>query len=165
MDPKVSEILKLQMELAEIYKYKEHLSLAGARDSLYSNNGLILSNGYDRIVIGDYGAFIEISALDIVLDHITVQQGQEFRISDPQFKDRVKYHWLTAKDNSHCKIYFQQRTVDYADYKPGFYYISPYEVKTERELSLNDKVIGASVIADNALPNPMFRSISAHHEK
>lgn len=161
------DVLSLQNRLAEQYKYKPlpaflsqecrkiykdclppGVSLGGSRDVLYSCAGSAIANGYDRIVIGDYGAFIEISPDDIVFENIKVKKGQEFRINDPQFSDRVKYHWLTANDNSDCKIYFQQRSVDYADYKPGFYYVSPYEVTLERELSLDKKIANAKFNLD-----------------
>ena len=32
------------------------------------------------------------------------------------------------KDNSCIKIYYQKKSVDYADYKPGMLYISVHEV-------------------------------------
>lgn len=158
-----TEIITLQEELAKEYKYQAlpgilsmlyrdeykesvpvSLNLDGASVPLFSCCGMKIARSYERIVIGDYGAFVEISADNIISDNIEVKKGQEFRIFDPQYKDNVKYHWLTAKDNSNCKIYFQQKTVDYADYKPGFYYISPYEVKTEKDLTLDDRIQGSS---------------------
>lgn len=36
--------------------------------------------------------------------------------------------WLTAKDGSGVKIYFQKNTVSYADYRTGKLYVSPHEV-------------------------------------
>lgn len=52
---------------------------------------------------------------------------RSFGSTTPQFSERVKYHWLTTKDDSGIKIYFPKRRVDYADYLPGKYYFSPYE--------------------------------------
>ena len=96
--------------------------------NLSTLDGTVIATGYERIVIGDYGAFIEISPQNIVKSVLCCKQGQEYRYKDPNFVDRVKYLWLTAKDKSDCKIYFQKKTVDYADYVPGMYYISPFEV-------------------------------------
>lgn len=95
---------------------------------LYSLSGTLLCCGYNRIVIGDYGAFIEIAPSQIVLDNIKYKGGQEYRYADERYAGHVKYQWLTAKDWSNCKIYYQMLPVGYADYKPGMYYISPYEV-------------------------------------
>jgi hypothetical protein len=35
--------------------------------------------------------------------------------------------WRT-KDQSNVKVYEQSKTVDYADYKVGLYYISPFDL-------------------------------------
>lgn len=55
-------------------------------------------------------------------------KGQEYRFTE-KYKNNVKYMWLTTKDSSACKLYDQQRTVTYADYKAGYFYVSPFEVK------------------------------------
>jgi len=99
----------------------------GERKTVYTHNGFALAIAYCRIVIGDYGAFLEIADSDIIKSAIKIKQGQEYRISDERFKDRVKYIWYTDKNNDGVKIYHQLRFVDYADYKPGMWYISPYE--------------------------------------
>ena len=107
----------------------EWCSIVGDQNKeLRSLNGTLLAVGYNRIVIGDYGAFIEIDPDHIVKENLRVKEGQEYRSTDPRFADRVKYFWLTATDKSNCKVYLQQKRVSYADYLPGMYYISPYEV-------------------------------------
>ena len=98
---------------------------------LFTLDGSLVCKGYERIVIGDYGAFIEISPEQICKDSLCCKRGQEYRFSDVRFADNVKYLWLTAKDKSDCKIYLQKKKVSYADYKPGLYYISPYELCVE----------------------------------
>lgn len=95
---------------------------------LYSLNGTLLATGYQRIVIGDYGAFVEISCDQIQHSNIRCKPGEEYRLNDSRFSKNVKYHWLTVPDGSNCKVYYQQKTVSYADYIPGMYYVSPYEV-------------------------------------
>mgnify|MGYP005664102487 CR=1 FL=1 len=92
--------------------------------------GTVIACGYKRIVIGDYGAYLEIEKDNCFKDKICCQLGQEYRYKDPQYKDKVKYYWYTCKDGSGIKIYFQQRTVEYADYRPGYIYISPHEILT-----------------------------------
>lgn len=95
---------------------------------LYTLDGTLLCKGYVRIVIGDYGAFVEISPEQIYKETLRCKPGQEFRYLDERFSENVKYLWLTATDRSNCKIYLQKKVVSYADYIPGMYYISPYEV-------------------------------------
>jgi len=84
----------------------------------------MIAKSFERIVIGDYGAFMEIAPEDIARRVLRIQEGQEFRLNG-DFKG--KYIWLTS--NGKNKIYEQLRTVSYADYKVGYFYISPYEIK------------------------------------
>lgn len=80
--------------------------------NLESKSGTIIAKGYNRIVIGDYGASIEITKEQIYKNALCVKKGEEYRYK------------------SDCKIYFQQKRVSYADYKVGMFYISPYELNT-----------------------------------
>ena len=126
---------KLPIEVAEIARveYTESLPIqlnvnGDLNFKIYSKQGTLISNGYNRIVIGDYGAFIEFNKEQIVRANICIQKGQEYRIYDEKYKNNIKYYWLTAKDNSEIKIYLQQKTVSYADYIPNAFYVSPFEV-------------------------------------
>ena len=101
---------------------------------LLSRCETMISCSFDRIVIGHYGAFIEIDNDDIYRNNIKCEDGQEWRIRSQKYKDKVKYHWFTTKDNSHCKIYRQRKEVSYADYKEDKWYISPFEVLSKEEL-------------------------------
>ena len=138
--------LKIEAALSKKYKYKnlpgdlsgkyrdffcenipEFLSKSGSKDTLYTLSGSPICDGYDRIVVGDYGAFIEFSR-SVFSDSFIVQPGQEYRIDDERYSKNVKYIWLTINDGSDIKIYFQKKGVTYADYKPGKYYVSVHEV-------------------------------------
>ena len=67
---------------------------------------------------------MEIGPDQIVEDNLSIMPGQEFRLKDDFYG---KYIWMTS--DRYNKIYKQIRGVSYADYKPGCYYISPYEAK------------------------------------
>jgi len=148
-------MLQFQEELALKYKYKklpEHLSyevqdkyfealktspikefFVGIKPEdykipLYTLSGTLIAYDYNEVIIGDYGAFIELDESEIVLDNIKVKEGQEYRYEE-KYKT-CKYYWLTAKDDSNIKIYHQKGKVSYADYVVGKYYISPYEIST-----------------------------------
>lgn len=94
-----------------------------------TRNGTEFASGFKRVVIGDYGAFLEITGEQVNRDVIRVQPGQEYRLREPRYAEHIKYIWMTVPDGSDIKIYWQQRTVEYADYKPGMYYISPFEIR------------------------------------
>jgi len=115
-------------------KYADNLpawcDVNGSEKPLYSiNNGILIANGYDRIVIGDYGAFIEIDPGRMKMDHIIIKPGEEYRILDAHYADHVKYHWYTCRRDQEVKLYYQIKAVTYADYLPGMWYVSPYHVK------------------------------------
>ena len=121
-----------KIDLDKTYCYET----MGENIPIYSRNGTLIAKKYDRVVIGNYGAFIEIDEQDVLLDNLKIKEGQEYRIQDPKYSEHVKYHWYTTKDLSDCKLYFQQKEVTYADYKPGKWYISPYEILNQREIEL-----------------------------
>lgn len=102
--------------------------------TLLSRCETMIACSFDRIVIGHYGAFIEIDEKDMYMNKIKCEEGQEWRIRSLKYRDKVKYRWFTAKDDSHCKIYYQQKEVSYADYKKDKLYISPFEVLNRDEL-------------------------------
>lgn len=109
---------------------KPGFEIKGKNIPLYTHCGTKICSKYDRIVIGHYGAFIEIDLKDIIQENIKVKPGQEYRMNDPNYQYGIKYFWMTATDNSNCKIYNQVGLVKYADYKCGKWYISPFEVMT-----------------------------------
>lgn len=102
--------------------------------ALYTSYGTLICSSYDTIVIGDYGAYIEFSSEQANKGSFMVASGQEYRLEE-RYKN-CKYIWLTTKDDSGVKIYYQKHPVSYADYKVGKYYISVREVYTEDILKL-----------------------------
>lgn len=140
-----NEIFALQEQLAADHNYKslpsekseyyrkiwnenipEGLDINGSDIDIYTNTGVLICSGYHRIVIGDYGAFIEFLPEQANRDDYIIKEGQEYRVNNPRYMYNVKYNWLTIKDTA-LKIYEQKKTVTYADYKAGRYYISPHE--------------------------------------
>jgi len=95
--------------------------------ALYSLDGTQICTGFTRVVIGDYGAFIEFSESQACKQNMKCEKGQEYRKDNPKYRNRVKYFWYTTKDESHCKLYIQQKGVTYADYTAHMGYVSPYD--------------------------------------
>ena len=148
--------LKIEKLLAEKYhyaplpdglseKYREffrenipsYLQIDGCCTPLYTACGTTVCDSYNRIVVGDYGAFVEFDSEPSGAKFI-IQPGQEYRVNDKKYSKNVKYIWMTIGDGSGIKIYKQKKTVTYADYLPKKYYISVHECFTnskEREVS------------------------------
>lgn len=95
--------------------------------------------GYERIVYGDHGPYVEFTKQQIVIPLLKVYP-------DPQALD-IYYVWMYPLGHQSVKVYYQLKTVadkpnapqradgkphafnraeGYADYKIGFYYVSPY---------------------------------------
>lgn len=100
------------------------LLISGGHIPLFTSKGTIITEGYKRIVIGHYGAFIEFDYNNAYSGYYVVQPGQEYRINDPKYSKNVKYIWYTINDGSNIKIYYQKKKVNYADYLPKNYYVS-----------------------------------------
>ena len=106
------------------------LCLNGDNRPLYTEKETKICNGYRRIVVGDYGAFVEFDDENTAgCWPFIIKPGQEYRIDNPKYSKNIKYIWRTVDDGSGIKIYEQKRTVSYADYIPGMYYVSVHEVR------------------------------------
>lgn len=91
---------------------------------LFTKDKTPVSNGYNRIVIGNRGPYVEFTEDQLILKSFHIPKDQLYRLSDK----RVYYTELRSIDESNVKLYFQLQTVAYADYKIGFFYISPYDL-------------------------------------
>lgn len=77
-------------------------------------------------------------------------QREKYRTEHP-WKDRVLYLEWRTNDKSRVKVYEQTRTVDYADYRIGLLYISPFDLLANRKpvISKSDrKNNGANDVVD-----------------
>lgn len=84
---------------------------------------ILIANDYERVVVGDYGAYLEIAPEHFV-GHLTLPDNQRWRLDTRFIREKnlsVKYEWYECIG---AKVYKQLGTVRYADYRPGFYYIS-----------------------------------------
>jgi hypothetical protein len=103
--------------------------------SLYFLDGTQFSNGYERIVHGGRGAYVELTKEQIV---VSLKSHFNTKVPDEIIPEPFYYHWLEPFGRKE-KIYWQIRTVKYADYKTGYYYISPNLLMPFEEI--NPKII------------------------
>ena len=96
---------------------------------LFTASGLLLTCGYARVEFGGRGPYLE----------LTEAQVQKVNLHGvPLVKDRHGYFYkhtyydeLRSNCDSCVKVYYQRRTVEYADYRIGFYYVSPFALRDE----------------------------------
>ena len=86
-----------------------------------SPSGLLLAIGYERVVVGDRGAYIEFTPEQIMKDNIFIPEEAKFRLTHP---DCYYIEWQ-SKCPSKVFIYDQRKKVAYADYIPYMFYIHP----------------------------------------
>jgi len=79
---------------------------------------------YVRIVHGGRGSYIELTREQLNCTDINIPENQMWRLS-PKWASKVFYIW---HDIAGVKIYEQLKTVHYADYVVGMYYIDPKQV-------------------------------------
>lgn len=91
---------------------------------VFTKSGLQIAHDYERIVHGKRGDYIEISNEQMIGLNIYVPKDQEWRL----YNEKVYYVEFRTGDVSNVKIYHQMRTVKYADYKEGFFYLDPEDV-------------------------------------
>jgi hypothetical protein len=103
----------------EFYAEQIPIPLDGGDLYFHNENGTLISKGYSRIVLGDYGPFIEVSEDQIILENI------KNKWPGKQKKSGMKYIWMETRDKEKTKIYHQLNKVPYADYQPNKYYIDP----------------------------------------
>ena len=93
----------------------------------YTKLGLLLAKGYNRIVIGGRGPYIEFESSHIIMDNIFVPDHAKHKLEN----SLTYYHEYRSLDKSCVKLYFQKMEVSYADYIIGKWYIDPMCLKTD----------------------------------
>jgi len=89
--------------------------------NLYFKDGTQFSIGYNRVVHGGRGDYVELEKDQIIINlHSKFGHKLPDQISDEDFF----YYWLIPEGREE-KVYWQCKQVDYADYRIGLYYIDP----------------------------------------
>lgn len=89
--------------------------------NLYFKDDTLFAKGYERIVHGGRGDYVELT-----FDQIQVEMKSHFNQVIPKVlsNEDFYYYWLEPVGREE-KIYWQCNYVGYADYKRDFYYIDP----------------------------------------
>src|ERR1017187_334610 len=107
---------------------------------LFTRSGTLVADGYLRVVIGGRGPYIEFQT--VWQSHLRVPAEELYRFNDPH----VYYAEYRSHDKSNVKVYWQKKTVDYADYRVGRYYISPFDLVDGEEKDLIDPIARRTMV-------------------
>jgi len=83
--------------------------------------GTQIAKGAPQLVVGDYGAYLEFTEAQMIRENLR-----------PKWTETptrpVKYIWHVPTAGAPIRIYEQKRTVRYAAYVPGRWYVAPQDV-------------------------------------
>jgi hypothetical protein len=82
-----------------------------------------IATQYQRVVIGQRGPYVEFTKNQICDHELYIPKSQLYRLSDP----KVYYIEFRTLQNN-VKVYYQMRSVAYADYLINHFYISPTDL-------------------------------------
>lgn len=91
----------------------------------YNSDNTLVAKGYTRIVVGDYGPYVEFNKHQVNLEQI------KNRWTTNDLTKKIKYIWMQTQDTVRTKVFKQVDTVPYADYKVGRYYVDPSDLRTD----------------------------------
>lgn len=94
-----------------------------------TETGLIVAKGYIRVVIGERGPYVEFAHHQLKMDRFFIPDDCKYRLTNRN----VYYYEYRTIDESYVKLYYQLKTVRYADYRVGLYYISPSDLFVDGE--------------------------------
>jgi hypothetical protein len=110
--------------MAKSFLKRLRIPLEGRNINLYSKSGILLATGYNRVVIGKRGPYVEFTDSQICKEQFEIPEEEKYRLtSGICFYDEYR-----SVDDCYVKLYFQKRKVSYADYKIRMYYISPFDL-------------------------------------
>lgn len=91
---------------------------------IFTNSGLKVATGFERIVHGGRGDYMEFKKDQIVHSSLFIPSECVYRIGD----EKTYYNEYRTIDECYVKVYEQKKTVEYADYKIGLWYVSPNDL-------------------------------------
>ena len=105
-----------------MYNYK----YIGDPNVIETKGGFLVASGFSRVVPGGRGAYVEFLYQQIKVETLFVPQDQLWRLKGPS---SPLAYYIEYRTSDNVKVYHQKKRVDYADYIPDRYYISPVHLK------------------------------------
>lgn len=98
----------------------------GGEEPLYLPTGGLFATGYQRVVFGDRGPYVEFTRGQIVAQLVSKFANATDAL--PPENAAMYFVWLCPRDAPKVKVYWQVRPVEYADYRRGLCYVWPYQL-------------------------------------
>ena len=81
----------------------------------------------NRVVKGERGTYVEFTKNQILPHLVSKFTGKRWSEDQVKGDESFYYYWLVPENASmygNTKVYFQLKTVGYADYRVGMYYVT-----------------------------------------
>ena len=88
-----------------------------------------ITTGFNRVVHGERGSYVEFETEHLIKENVSIPNNQKWRTTSKWHKKVYYYEYRTNDDS--IMLYFQRKTVSYADYIVGKWYVSLEDIKTE----------------------------------
>ena len=89
---------------------------------IYTESGEPVATSFTRLVVGERGAYLEFKKENIIIKNINMPTDQKWRPLSCRQNKAFYIEYRTNQDN--IKIYYQKKTVTYADYLIDHLYIA-----------------------------------------
>ena len=96
----------------------------------YTPDSILIATSCNRVVEINNKPFYEIDSISIQKHNLVLEFGEEWRVYDPEWKDKVKFIVLTSKNFEDIQIYYCKTPIAGKDYKQGYYYVPANKVKS-----------------------------------
>jgi len=96
---------------------------------LYTRNGLLVATGYLRVEFGGRGPYLEFTESEMQKDNLHLVPAVLKK--GVGYSREVRHHYFheyRTNDPANVLVYLQRKTVKYANYKLGFWYVSPSDL-------------------------------------
>ena len=94
---------------------------------LFKNAGqqdgeVAFATDFNRVVTGDKGSYFEFETEHLIKENVFIPTDAQWRIAPKYWRNVFYYEYRTTVGN--LKLYYQKKTVTYADYIVGKWYVS-----------------------------------------
>lgn len=110
-------------------KYADRLNIPekGSDLTLMTKNGLVIANGYKKVVYSKKKPYLEIQEDQLNKSSIEIPDAQNWRLS----QSSAPYIEYRSKDCWNIKI-IRQKSSDHPEFKAGLFYISAFDLKSDK---------------------------------
>ena len=108
---------------------------------MFQNREIVFATDFNRIVHGGRGSYFEFETEHLIKDAVFMPDNMVWRTT-PKWRNTVFYYEYRTKVGN-LKLYYQRKTVTYADYIVGKWYVSIEDAESDKPPTSSVQVIAA----------------------